>query len=232
MAAPLLQVSRLKVELNGNLVIDNLDFNVQKGETLAIIGPNGAGKTVLFRTLLGLISYTGKIRWAPQISIGYVPQRLYIESDLPLTAAEFFTLKNVHPEETHRVLTAVGFTDPHEILNSKLGILSGGQLQRVLIAWALAGHPDILLFDEPTTGVDLSAEESIYSLLKKLQDQEGLTLILISHELQVVYRYATNVLCLNKEGLCYGPPHQALTQDALSRLFGEHTSIYHHQHLV
>jgi zinc transport system ATP-binding protein len=113
-----------------------------------------------------------------------------------------------------------------------LGFLSGGQLQRVLIAWALAGHPDILLFDEPTTGVDLSAEESIYSLLKKLQDQESLTLILISHELQVVYRYATNVLCLNKEGLCYGPPHQALTQDALSKLFGEHTSIYHHQHQV
>jgi zinc transport system ATP-binding protein len=228
----ILHVSDLNVKLNNNPVIEKLGFSVRKGETLAIIGPNGAGKTVLFRTLLGLVPFSGQIVWKPKIRIGYVPQRLYIESDLPLTTAEFFALKNVHSAETHRVLAAVGFIDPHEILNSKLGILSGGQLQRVLIAWALAGHPDILLFDEPTTGVDLSAEESIYSLLKKLQTQENLTLILISHELQVVYRYATNVLCLNKEGLCYGPPHQALTQDALSKLFGEHTSIYHHQHQV
>jgi zinc transport system ATP-binding protein len=230
MSNALLKVSHLNVSFSGNPILENLSFEVQKGETLAIIGPNGAGKTVLFRTLLGLVPYSGQITWKPKIKIGYVPQRLYVESDLPLTTAEFFHLKNISNPEIHRVMGAVGFTDPHEILNSKLGILSGGQLQRVLIAWALAGHPEILLFDEPTTGVDLSAEESIYSLLKKLQDQETLTLLLISHELQVVYRYATNVLCLNKEGLCYGPPHKALTQEALSQLFGEHTSIYHHQH--
>jgi zinc transport system ATP-binding protein len=227
---PILHVAGLNVELSKNHVIENLSFDVKRGETLAVIGPNGAGKTVLFRTLLGLVPHTGQVRWASGVKIGYVPQRLYVESDLPLTTAEFFGLKNVAFPEIHRVMASVGFTDPHEILAKKLGTLSGGQLQRVLIAWALTGHPDVLLFDEPTTGVDLSAEESIYSLLKRLQAQENLTILLISHELQVVYRYATNVLCLNKEGLCYGPPHKALTQEALSRLFGEHTTLYHHQH--
>jgi zinc transport system ATP-binding protein len=233
MSENILSASHLNVRLNQNHIIQDLSFEVKKGETLAIIGPNGAGKTVLFRTLLGLIPYSGKIEWAPDIKIGYVPQRMYVEPDLPLTAADFFCLKNTSRQEIHRVLSSVGFTqDADAILNHKLGSLSGGQLQRVLIAWALVGHPDMLLFDEPTSGVDLSAEESIYSLLHRLQGHENLTILLISHELQVVYRYATNVLCLNKEGLCYGPPHKALTPDALSRLFGEHTSIYHHRHQI
>jgi len=226
----LLDVSHLTVELAGHKIIADLSFQVLPGDTLAIIGPNGAGKTVLFKALLGLLPYSGQISWPKEIRIGYVPQRLYVESDLPLTTAEFFHLKNAKNPEIHRVMAAVGFTDPHEILNSKLGVLSGGQLQRILIAWALVGHPQVLLFDEPTTGVDLSAEESIYSLLNKLQHQENLTLLLISHELQVVYKYATNVLCLNKEGLCFGPPKKALTQEALNKLFGENVSVYHHKH--
>ena len=232
MPSPLLTVSNLTVKLNQQLIIDNLSFQVNSGETLAIIGPNGAGKTVLFRALLGLVPYIGRIKWEQPTPLGYVPQRLYVEPALPLTTAEFFSLKNAKSAEIHRVLATVGFPDPHEILNQKLGHLSGGQLQRVLIAWALVGHPPVLLFDEPTTGVDLSAEESIYALLHRLQNQEDLTLLLISHELQVVYRYATNVLCLNKEGLCFGPPHKALTHSALSKLFGEHASVYHHQHQV
>lgn len=226
----LLDVSHLTVELGGRKIIDDLNFHVLPGDTLAVIGPNGAGKTVLFKALLGLLPYTGTITWPKDIRIGYVPQRLYVESDLPLTTSEFFALKMAKSPEIHRVLAAVGFADPHEILSSKLGTLSGGQLQRVLIAWALVGHPQVLLFDEPTTGVDLSAEESIYSLLNRLQHRENLTLLIISHELQVVYKYATNVLCLNKEGLCFGPPKKALTPEALSQLFGENVGVYPHHH--
>jgi zinc transport system ATP-binding protein len=233
MPEPVLSVTNLKVEFNNNVILDNLNFTVHKGETLAIIGPNGAGKTILFRTLIGLVPYTGSVNWAPETKIGYVPQRLYVGTDIPLTTKEFFGLKNAHPHEIHRTLSSVGFeTGLEHLLRQKLGTLSGGQLQRVLIAWALVGHPNVLLFDEPTTGVDISAEESIYSLLRRLQEQENFTILLISHELQVVYRYATNVLCLNKEGLCFGPPKKALTRAALSQLFGENTSIYHHQHQI
>jgi zinc transport system ATP-binding protein len=229
----LLTVSHLTVELSNNKIIKDLSFSVEKGDTVAIIGPNGAGKTVLFKALIGLIPYTGDILWHPGIKIGYVPQRLFVGADIPLTVQEFFNLKNAHPQEIHRTLTSVGYDLTHDhILKQKLGTLSGGQLQRVLIAWALVGHPDVLLFDEPTTGVDISAEESIYGLLHRLQEHENLTMLLISHELQVVYRYATNVLCLNKEGICFGPPKKTLTPATLSQLFGENTGIYHHQHHI
>lgn len=228
---PILTVSNLTVELNHQVILDHLSFSLEPGQTLAIIGPNGAGKTILFKALLNLIPYSGQITWNPGIKVGYVPQRFSVESDLPLTVSEFFSLKKTTSLEIRESLNHVGFThESPQILKTQLGNLSGGQLQRVLIAWALVDHPDVLLFDEPTTGVDISAEESIYNLLHRLQEEAHLTILLISHELQVVYRYATNVLCLNKEGLCFGPPHQALTPKTLTELFGEGAGIYHHQH--
>lgn len=238
MEKPLLTVSNLKVEVNKQLILNDINLEAKRNETLAIIGPNGAGKTMLFRALLGLIPYEGEIMWKPGVKIGYVPQRFYIEPDLPLTTAEFFALKENHPKEIAATLAAVGFEEdkPHKghveehILKRRLGVLSGGELQRVLIAWALVGHPDILLFDEPTTGVDVSAEETIYGLLHKLQEKEKMAVMLISHDLQVVYRYATKVVCLNKERLCYGPPREVLDKESLARLYGNDVGVYQHHH--
>lgn len=232
----ILRVSNLKIESNHQVILDNINLEVKKNETLAIIGPNGAGKTTLFRALLGLIPYQGKIEWLKRIKIGYVPQKIFIDRDLPLTTSEFFSLKEKDKKKIEYVISAVGFEKdkPHKghlkehILEEKLGLLSGGELQRVMIAWALLGDPDVLLFDEPTAGIDISAEETIYSLLRRLQKQKKLTIFLISHELQVVYRYATNVLCLNKEKICFGPPSQALDQGSLNKLFGENVGLYHH----
>ncbi len=229
---PILTVTDLTVELNHQIILDHLNFSLEPGQTLAVIGPNGAGKTVLFKALLGLIPYSGQVTWGQDIKIGYVPQRFSVETDLPLTVAEFFSFKSATPDQITHSLNHVGFASPADILRLRLGTLSGGQLQRVLIAWSLAGIPNVLLFDEPTTGVDISAEESIYNLLHRLQTDHHLTMLLISHDLQVVYRYADHVLCLNKEGLCFGPPKTALTPKTLSELFGESASIYHHQHQV
>jgi len=232
MKQTLLTVSNLRVKLNEHLILENVSFEVKKEETVAIIGPNGAGKTILFRALLGLIPYEGKITWNPKVKIGYVPQKLSIEPDLPLTTADFFTLKEKNKKEIESVLDLVGFetngASKKNVLKRKLGVLSGGELQRIIIAWALLGHPDVLLFDEPTAGIDVSAEETIYSLLHKLQEKENLTILLISHELQVVYRYATNVVCLNKSKLCFGPPREVLDKESLAKLFGEEVSLYQH----
>jgi zinc transport system ATP-binding protein len=228
--SPILEVKNLTVELHHHSILENLSFTISPGETVAVIGPNGAGKTVLFKALLGLIPHSGQISWAPDTRIGYVPQRFSVEPDLPLNVSEFFRLKNVPKSRVKDALGCVGFTDTASVLRQNLSYLSGGQLQRVLIAWAISDHPQVLLFDEPTTGVDISAEESIYNLLHRLGQQEHLTILIISHELQVVYRYATNVLCLNKSGLCFGPPHQTLTSQTLKQLFGEDTGIYTHQH--
>lgn len=231
MTQPLLKVSNLKVELNHQVILDKVSFELRKNETLAIIGPNGAGKTTLFKALLGLVPYEGKIEWQKGVKIGYVPQKLYLSSDLPLTVAEFFTLKNkkIALGEIEDALALVGFekNKPH-ILNTKIGVLSGGEFQRIIVAWALLGHPDLLLFDEPTAGIDISAETTIYSLLHKLQQKENLTLMLISHELQVVYKYATQVICLNKEEICFGPPKEMLDKDSLMKLFGSDVGFYQH----
>lgn len=232
----LLSVSALKVKFNKHYVLKNISFEVGDDETVAIIGPNGAGKTVLFRSLLGLVPYKGKIEWKKGTKIGYVPQKMGISQDLPLTTAEFFALKEKNKKEINRVLKEVGFEKdkPHKghlkehVLDRKVGVLSGGQLQRVLIAFALLGEPDVLLFDEPTAGIDVSAEETIYSLLHKLQKQKKLSIILISHDLQIVYKYAKTVVCLNKEQACFGAPREVLDKKSLEKLYGGDVGFHVH----
>ncbi len=232
----ILKVENLNVEFDGNKILSDLSFEVKRGEILAVVGPNGAGKTVLFRALLGLVPYTGKFLWQKGIKVGYVPQRFIVERDIPLSVKEFLGYKKESKSKVAEVLKWVGFytSDEHHLerhlLNQPLGVLSGGELQKVLIAFALLGEPKVLLFDEPTTGIDLGGEETIYNLLKKLRDDHNLTIIFISHDIHVVYQYANNVLCLNKEKICFGPPHEALSREELKKLYGTEVGIYPHTH--
>ena len=192
----ILEVENLSVSFDGQTVLENINFILNKGEVLAVIGPNGAGKSVLFRALLGLIPYSGKIIWRTGLKIGYAPQKLTIDRGLPLTVKEFLGLKSSSKSNILKALSSVGIdTGPehehhpeHHILNRQLGFLSGGEFQRVLISWSLVDDPDVLLFDEPTTGIDIGGEETIYNLLHELQDKRNLTIVLISHDLNVVYR--------------------------------------------
>ena len=238
MPEKILEVENLDVSFDGQNVLENINFNLDKGDVLAVIGPNGAGKSVLFRALLDLIPYSGKISWQAGLKIGYVPQKLAIERDLPITVVEFLGLKSPIKENMLQALSSVGInTGPeqehhleHHILNRRMGLLSGGELQRVLIAWSLVDNPDILLFDEPTAGIDIGGEETIYNLLHELQDKRNLTIILISHDLNVVYRYANSVICLNKQQVCFGEPHSVLNPDELSSLYGGEAKFYHHEH--
>lgn len=229
----ILKVENLGVKFDDNQVLRGMQFFVQKGDVLAIIGPNGSGKSVLFRALLNLIPYSGSIEWIKGLKISYVPQKLSIDRELPLSVGEFMLLKTKDKEKTIKALKAVGITDEHHIenhlLKERLGWLSGGQLQRILIAWAVIDDPDVLLFDEPTSGIDVGGEETIYNLLKKLRDQMDMTILLISHDLNVVYKYADNVMCINKEMICYGAPNEVLDPSALTKLYGE-ASFYKHEH--
>src|SRR3989344_793485 len=157
-----LTVENLGVKFDDNEVLKGLNFFVQKGDVLAIVGPNGAGKSVLFRALLGLVPYSGKINWTPGLKISYVPQKFNIDKDLPLSVAEFLKFKERNLEKIISTLKSVGIADEHHIehhiLKQRLGWLSGGQLQRVLIAWSILDNPDVLLFDEPTAGIDIGGE--------------------------------------------------------------------------
>lgn len=239
----LLTVSNLRVKFNSHFAISGISFNVKSDDTLAIIGPNGAGKTVLFKAILGLLPYEGKVTWSRDVRIGYVPQKLYVAKDIPLTVCEFMQFKERDKKKVESVLKDVGFGDPpaggankkdkhkgKRLLGTLMGNLSGGELQRVLIAFALLGNPNILLFDEPTAGVDVSGEETVYALMDKLRREKGLAIIFISHELEVVHKYATQVLCLNKESVCFGPPNKAISKKNIEKLYGEEVNYYHHEH--
>jgi zinc transport system ATP-binding protein len=232
----ILSVTGLSVEFDNHKILDDVSFEVGRDDTLAIIGPNGAGKSVLFRALLGLVPYTGRVEWAADAKIGYVPQKLAVAKDIPLTVNEFLHFKEKNEVKIHEVIRSVGFLEAAEhlhndqrVLNTGLGDLSGGELQRVLIAYALLGDPNVLLFDEPTAGVDVSGEATIYDLIHKLQADEDLTIIFISHELQVVNHYANNVLCLNKENISFGPPMNVVNKETLAKLYGE--DVHLHKHL-
>ncbi|HUA20254.1 MAG TPA: metal ABC transporter ATP-binding protein [Bryobacteraceae bacterium] len=230
-----LTVENLAVTLDGAPILRDVSFTLREGEALAVIGPNGAGKTVLFRALLELLPHEGMVRWRPGVKRGYVPQRFSVDRSAPITAMEFFLLKSTRfwrpsaqfIEHLDHELGAVGLT--REVLKKNLGELSGGETQRLLIAWALLQHPEVLLLDEPTAGVDTGFEDSIYALLHRVQMERGTTLLLISHDLNVVYRYAQRVLCVNRTVVCQGTPVETLNQDALAALYGE-SGYYRHEH--
>ena len=209
---PLLEVKDLTVERGGQPVIEELSFQVGKGEFLAILGPNGSGKSTLLQTILGFLPHSGEIKWSDHPNVSYLPERLSPQKfrEIPLSIKEFFRFKGASDSDILETFESVGLS-ASKILRRNPGELSSGQFQRMLIAWSVIDNPDILLFDEPTAGIDVGGEETIYSLLHKFWEERGLTVVLVTHEINVVYAYATNVLCLNRKNLCYGPPHEVLT---------------------
>lgn len=231
----LLSVENLKISIDNREIVDNLHFQINKNETLAIIGPNGAGKTILFKALLGLLPYKGEIRWEKDVKIGYVPQKISIEKDFPLSIGDFFDVQYIDIQNAKVLLrllgvgmTVAGEDKYPDIFKEKIGALSSGEFQRVLIVAALANNPDILLFDEPTAGVDMGSEDNIYRVLSNFQKLKGFAIVLISHDLNVVNKYANKVLCLNKKQVCYGHPLHALTTESLQLLYGEEAILHHH----
>lgn len=241
MVDAILKVENLGVSFGRDQILNDLDFVVNQGDVLAIVGPNGAGKSVLFKALLGLVPYSGNIEWVKNLKISYVPQKLAIDRELPLSVEEFLKFKKKDINDIVDTLQSLGILatkDKHHseyhiqehILKQRLGWLSGGQLQRVLIGWALLDNPDVLLFDEPTAGIDIGGEETIYHLLKKLHKERGMTILLISHDLNVVYKYANNVMCLNKKMVCYGSPASVLDPESLAKLYGGEAGFYKHEH--
>jgi zinc transport system ATP-binding protein len=224
-----LEVEHLSVRLGGVDIIRDLSFSVPVGSSLAVIGPNGSGKTVLFRALIGAIPHTGSVRWAPATRIGYVPQKLDLERDLPVSGRDLLLararLGSADPLAVERSLARVGLAP--DILGKLIGTLSGGQFQRLLMGMALIGDPTVLLLDEPTSSVDEPGQERFNDTVRRLQT-EGVTVLLISHDLSVVYRFATAVLCLSRDHTCFGMPRQVLTPEILAQIYGEPIGLMAH----
>jgi zinc transport system ATP-binding protein len=214
----ILKVSGLNVKFQNTPVLDNVTFSVVKGTTLAVLGPNGAGKSVLFRVLLNLVPHTGTIEWSEKVKIGYVPQNVAV-SDIPISVREFLAIGKSE-SNPQVVLSLVRLDDP-KILDKRLGTLSGGQLRRVLIAWALIDDPNILLLDEPTTGVDVGSEEPIFLMLDGIKKAKKMTILLITHDIHIVQEYTDYLLALNKCVTFFGKSAQIAGLETQKAIYGE-----------
>lgn len=217
-------VKKVNARINNNIVLDDVSFTVKKGEILCIIGPNGSGKTTLIRTMLGLIPFRGSILWDHSPiknhldEIGYVPQRFDFDRTFPITVREFLNLSARALEKpSAREICRELHIDT--IVDKKLGDLSGGQLQRVLIAQSTIKEPQLLILDEPTSSIDVEGIKDFYGIIRHINEHHQATIILVLHEISTVHKLADTVVCLNKKVMCSGDPKQVMNEEMLEKLF-------------
>ena len=223
----------LTVERDGRLLIDSIDIHIRAGEIVTLIGPNGAGKSTLVRTLLGLISTTrGSVLRQPGLVIGYAPQRFDVDRALPLTVERFLKLGG--KADAARIAATLAEVGASKVAGQQIASLSGGELQRVILARALLRSPQLLVLDEPVRGVDFAGEAELYELIGTLRDQRQLGVLLVSHDLHVVMARSNRVLCINRHLCCSGVPHTVARDPEYVRLFGAEAArafaVYHHEH--
>lgn len=225
-AEPVLRVSNLGIRIQNQTILENINFELKGGTTLAVMGPNGAGKTMLFKALLNLVPHTGEVKWAEKVKVGYVPQNI-TTVDIPISVKEFLSFRN--GENIEECLSAVRL-DSESIRDKGLGTLSGGQLRRVLIAWALIDGPNVLLFDEPTTGVDLDSEEPIFRMLDDLKKRTRITMLLITHDVHIVREYSDYLLALNRCLTYFGESKEIMNPQVQKYIYGETVCVRAENH--
>jgi zinc transport system ATP-binding protein len=229
-----IEVKNLNVSFGNFKVLDNISFDVEEGNITAVIGPNGSGKSTLLKAIMSLIPYKGEIliygkpNYEQRKLIGYVPQHFEIEKFLPMTVKEFLEFNL-----TEETLPKKSHLEHHlkelDILNYKdklLRELSGGQLQRVLFCRALINDPKILLLDEPISEIDIAGQKEFYEIIRFLNKEHKLTILLVTHEITIVHHFATHVICLNKKLVCNGPITLLFKEEILKELYGREIFVY------
>jgi zinc transport system ATP-binding protein len=242
------EVVGLHVKLGDTQVLRGVDLQIRQGGIVALIGPNGSGKTTLLRCILGLQKFdSGRVRLlgsepGPDVlrRVGYVPQRLQLDRSFILTVREFLALRmpstggwfwRSRKFVDDRLHAVVGELDVTRLLDRPIAGLSGGQLQRVLICSSLLTDPELLLLDEPTAGVDTPGEKDFYELIAQVHRHRNLTVVLVSHDLSMVYRHASRVFALNGVICCEGAPEDVMNAESLKQAYGIHVTPYHHHHV-
>lgn len=229
----LISARGLTVVRDGRTILEDIDLDIGPGEILTVIGPNGAGKSTLVRALLGLIDTTrGTVRRRPDLVIGYAPQRFDVDRAMPMTVERFLRLGA--PADSTRIAAALSEVGAGRVVAQQISSLSGGEMQRVILARALLRDPQLLVLDEPVRGVDYAGEAELYELIGRLRDTHGLGVLLVSHDLHVVMAKSDRVVCINRHVCCSGVPHTVARDPEYVRLFGEEAArafaVYHHEH--
>lgn len=258
----LIQATNICHRYDDQWVLENIDFRIAPKEILTLIGPNGAGKSTLLSILLGLTQPTqGKVIRRHELKIGYMPQKIQIDPTLPLTVRRFLQLglkpNNNHstwsfgsfsgfgrqaskpqanikrPIERlgwHQIIDQLNLTN---LLKKPIQKVSGGEMQRILLARALLRQPDILVLDEPVQGVDLQGQAELYQYINELRNLYGTAILMVSHDLHLVMNHTDQVICLNQHVCCSGHPHSVSQAPEFQVLFGDFTdtiAIYEHHH--
>lgn len=229
----LLSLNKAGVERNGRWLVHDIDLDIHRGEIVTLIGPNGSGKSTTAKMALGIIKpSSGTVTRKAGLRVGYVPQRLVIDPSLPLTVRRFMTLTATLNAATLKAVLAQTGVDDLEKAN--VADLSGGELQRVLLARAIARKPDLLVLDEPLQGVDYNGEAELYKLIASLREKLDCGILLISHDLHIVMAATDRVICLNGHICCSGAPCDVAQSEAYGRLIGSipanGLALYQHHH--
>ena len=229
----LVEARGVSVHFGSRCVLDAVDLAVRAGEITTLVGLNGAGKSTLIRVILGIMEPdSGTVAQAPGLRIGYSPQHVHRDPILPMTVRRFLTLgAPASPGKLDEVLEEVG-ADP--ILDYPLAEVSGGEMQRMLLARALLREPDLLVLDEPLAGVDVTSQSELYRLIADIRNRHGCGVLLVSHDLHLVMAATDTVVCLNRHVCCSGRPQTVLRHPEFISLFGPHLSetlaVYRHSH--
>ena len=230
---PLVLAREVSVRFGPRSVLDSVNLQVHAGEIVTLVGLNGAGKSTLVRVILGIIRPDrGAVTRVPGLRIGYSPQHVRRDPILPITVRRFLTLGARAPSD--RLEAALDEVGADAILDFPLAEISGGEMQRVLLARALLREPGLLVLDEPLSGVDITSQSELYRLIGTIRDRYGCGVLLVSHDLHLVMAASDTVVCLNRHVCCTGRPQSVLRDPEFISLFGPHLSesvaVYQHIH--
>ena len=230
----LVEARDVSLSLGGRKILDRVNLTLNKGKLLTLIGPNGAGKTTLVRIVLGLMQgESGKLVRKPGLRIGYMPQKVFVEPTLPLTVERFIQLgaRGQKVVAANKVLDEVKVG---HLLRQQVSALSGGEMQRVLLARALSHSPDLLVLDEPAQGVDINGQTELYELINTIRERHHCGVMMVSHDLHLVMAATDEVICLNQHICCHGKPEHVSNDPAYLALFGKRQAatlaVYTHHH--
>lgn len=229
------KIENFSVTIGNTKILEDVNLHIHCGELTAVIGPNGAGKSTLLKAMLGDIKHTGHLVFMGEKGkhdgiplIGYVPQSLSFDNSTPTSVLDLFMVCNSKmPAWLHstkkmkdRALASLSIVKAEHLINKRLGALSGGELQRVLLALAIDPIPDLLLLDEPVSGIDQKGMEMFYNTVSELREKYDLSIILISHDLDLVEQYADRVILINHTVLCSGTPEEVFNDESTLKTFG------------